>query len=106
MILRVSLWDCARGIFPPREHFPGPPLNSRAELGKKECVGGSTAKGDLKGGAVVFFSSRFLGFSRVFLLFSPRFPLVFSSFSLRFLVVLKYKKTRENYEKTRHLEAL
>ena len=37
---------------------------------------------------------------------SPRFPLVFSSFSLRFLVVLKYKKTRENYEKTRHLEAL
>ena len=27
-----SGWDCARGISPPREHFPGPPLNSRAEL--------------------------------------------------------------------------
>ena len=28
-----SGWDCARGIFPLREHcFPGPPLNSRFEL--------------------------------------------------------------------------
>ena len=34
----------------------------------------------LRGGAVVFFSSRFLGFSRVSLLFSPRFLLVFSLF--------------------------
>ena len=37
----------------------------------------------LRGGAVVFFSSRFLGFSRVSLLFSPRFLVVF----FRFLVV-------------------
>ena len=27
-----SGWDRARGIFPPRECFPGPPFISRAEL--------------------------------------------------------------------------
>ena len=50
-----------------------------------------------------FFSSArrgrgflFLSFSRVF----SGFPSVFPSFSPRFLVVLNYKKTRENYEKT------
>jgi hypothetical protein len=49
----------------------------------------------------------FLSFSRVFLLssvflsFSSRFPLVFSLFSHSFLIVLNYKKNRENYEKAK-----
>ena len=62
-----SGWDCARGIFPPRECFPGPPLIIRTvdqKMGVMGCgkldLGVSAAKTTIERVRVWGFSFLFL----------------------------------------------